>query len=327
MKILWRGVTNAWECDEMGHLNVRFYVAKAMEGLGPLAQLLGLFGAFRENSNGTLQLIEQHIRFHAESRPGTPLTVSGALRSISGSELCLYQEMRHTHTNALSASLHTRLGHVLARNGVQFPFPARTFPRTAVLMHEGDVPEAGMPRSLGFATEGSPVDDSPVYESLLANGGNPLGRFMVRPDQCDIFGWLRAEMIMGFVSDSVPNLMEGWRRELAAALEASSGVPHRIGAAVLEARIIHHAWPRAGDLVETRSTIKAATSKTLHFVHRLSDPVGGALWAQVEAIAVSLDLDARKAISVPPEFVARLDRMARTGAAAPADEALAGVAG
>ena len=30
---VWRGGVNTWECDEMGHLNVRFYVARAMEGL------------------------------------------------------------------------------------------------------------------------------------------------------------------------------------------------------------------------------------------------------------------------------------------------------
>ena len=30
---LYRGSINTWECDEMGHMNVRFYVARMMEGL------------------------------------------------------------------------------------------------------------------------------------------------------------------------------------------------------------------------------------------------------------------------------------------------------
>ena len=37
---VWRGCVNTWECDEMGHLNVRFYVARAMEGLVGLAAAL-----------------------------------------------------------------------------------------------------------------------------------------------------------------------------------------------------------------------------------------------------------------------------------------------
>ncbi len=317
MKILYRGVTNAWECDEMGHLNVRFYVAKAMEGLGPLAEMLGMSGAFREDANGTLQPIEQHIRFHAESRPGTPLTISGAPSAVGSPELTLYQEMRHTHTGALSATLQTRLGHVLARSNAAFPFPERTISRAKALMLAGGVPEAGAPRSLAFANGESPVGDFLRPEAPAGGDWNPLGCFMVSPAECDIFGWLRAEMIMGRVSDSVPNLMEGWRRDLASALDRESGetsaVPRRIGAAVLETRIHYHAWPRAGDLIETHSFIKAATSKTLHFVHRLIDPVRNIPWASVEAMAVSLDLDARKAISVPPEFLAQLNRMAVAG--------------
>lgn len=31
---LWSGIPNTWDCDEMGHMNVRVYVEKAMEGLG-----------------------------------------------------------------------------------------------------------------------------------------------------------------------------------------------------------------------------------------------------------------------------------------------------
>ena len=30
---VWRGSVNTWECDQMGHLNVRFYVARSAEGL------------------------------------------------------------------------------------------------------------------------------------------------------------------------------------------------------------------------------------------------------------------------------------------------------
>ena len=34
------GGVNTWECDEMGHLNVKFWVAKAMEALAGLAREL-----------------------------------------------------------------------------------------------------------------------------------------------------------------------------------------------------------------------------------------------------------------------------------------------
>ena len=43
---VWRGGVNTWECDRMGHLNVRFHVAHAAEGLVGLAAGLGLPRAF-----------------------------------------------------------------------------------------------------------------------------------------------------------------------------------------------------------------------------------------------------------------------------------------
>ena len=42
MLTCYRGGVNTWECDEMGHMNVRFYVTKAEEGLGVFASALGL---------------------------------------------------------------------------------------------------------------------------------------------------------------------------------------------------------------------------------------------------------------------------------------------
>ena len=51
---VWRGGVSAWECDEMGHLNVRFHVSRALEGLGVLAELLGLEPIFAPNAAATL---------------------------------------------------------------------------------------------------------------------------------------------------------------------------------------------------------------------------------------------------------------------------------
>ena len=48
MRELWRGNANAWECDEMGHLNVKSYLAKAMQAVARLIEDAGL-GPDRRN--------------------------------------------------------------------------------------------------------------------------------------------------------------------------------------------------------------------------------------------------------------------------------------
>ncbi|MDP1964510.1 MAG: thioesterase family protein, partial [Reyranella sp.] len=67
---IWRGGVNTWECDEMGHMNVRFYVTRAMEGLVGLAAALGLPHAFTQEAGSTLIVGEQHIRFLREAHAG-----------------------------------------------------------------------------------------------------------------------------------------------------------------------------------------------------------------------------------------------------------------
>ena len=80
---LYRGSINTWECDEMGHMNVRFYVAKMMEGLAELAHVAGLGHAFRAKSPSTLRPRDQHIRFIKEAHAGSPFTMTGCVLEVS----------------------------------------------------------------------------------------------------------------------------------------------------------------------------------------------------------------------------------------------------
>ena len=92
---VWRGGVNTWECDEMGHMNVRFYVARMMEGLAELAHVAGLEHAFRPNAPSTLAPRDQHIRFIKEAHAGKPWTMTACVlevmttsRSLSDSPSC-----------------------------------------------------------------------------------------------------------------------------------------------------------------------------------------------------------------------------------------------
>ena len=59
---LWKGNVNAWDCDEMGHANVRIYAEKAVEGFGSFAAAIAMTHAFRAGSPSTLIPVDQHIR-------------------------------------------------------------------------------------------------------------------------------------------------------------------------------------------------------------------------------------------------------------------------
>ena len=70
---IWRGGVTPWQCDEMGHMNVRFYLTIAAEGLTGLVAALGLPRAFSVDASSTVVVREHHIRFLREARAGAGL--------------------------------------------------------------------------------------------------------------------------------------------------------------------------------------------------------------------------------------------------------------
>jgi acyl-CoA thioester hydrolase len=288
---VWRGGVNTWECDEMGHLNVRFYVARAMEGVAGLACQLGMPSAFRMGADTTVVVRDQHIRFLREARPGATLHMRGGVLVIGESDARVLLVLAHSFTGEPAASFQFVLGHVTARDLRAFPWTRRTLDRARELTVE--VPTAIAPRSLGL--EG-------VGEGASLKAADQLGLACIAAGalggaDCDVFGRMRPEVVLGRISDGIPAL-RGQLRDTSATAEAPA--PRR-GGAVLEYRIAHFAWPRAGDQFSVRSGLAAVEARTQRFVHWMLDPVTGRPWATAVAVAAGLDLDNRKIITLTPD--------------------------
>ena len=129
---LWQGSCNQWDCDEMGHMNVRVYVEKQLEGLVALCHAAGMPNAFRPNSPSTVAPVDQHIRFVREVLPGRPLKMSGCTLEIGTSDAVVYQELRHTD-GTLSAAFRTRIAHLDTAEGKAFPWTKRVLAKLEAL--------------------------------------------------------------------------------------------------------------------------------------------------------------------------------------------------
>jgi acyl-CoA thioester hydrolase len=100
---------------------------------------------------------------------------------------------------------------------------------------------------------------------------------------------------IGRVADSVVNLMTHFQTpdELA---RRSHGVE---GGALIELRIAYHAPLRAGSLFTVHSGIRSVQRKVQRFVHLVYEEPAGACAASFDAVAVAMDLRARKAVELP----------------------------
>ena len=293
---IWRGGVNTWECDEMGHMNVRFYVARFMEGLAGLALRLGLPEAFRAQATATLLVRDHHLRFLREARAGAPLHMTGGVIALGDTDAALLQVLVHTRTGEPCATAITRVSHC-SPSGREFPWPART--RAAADALQMEVPAFAAPRSI----DAGPVAPTASLEAADRLGVGCAGRGTIAPFDCDALGRMRPEMFIGRVSDGVPGLLSPVRKAVA---EAAAETARRVGGAVLEYRLIYLDWPMAGDHVELRSGLRGFDDKTQRMIHWLLDPVSGRPWGVSEAVAVNFDLDARKIIPIPPAVQAAL---------------------
>ncbi len=292
---LYQGSVNTWECDDGGHLNVRFHFERAMIGLAHLARALEMPRAFTPAAGATLVPLEAHIRFLKEARPGAPLVMHGGVVKMDESEAHVCLDMRHAD-GAPSSCFTLRVAHVDTRGFRPFPWSARS--RAAAKRLRVAAPAHAKPRSIDLAR--APNADASLQRAIDL-GAARIGATLVHPDQCDAFGRLRGEHFVGRVSDSVPNLLAQFRQESAEANGA--GEP---AGAVVEARFVYRHFPRAGDLIEVRSGVVEVGEKTLRLVHWLCDPESGGVWASMEAVALTFDTATRKAISPSREARARL---------------------
>jgi acyl-CoA thioester hydrolase len=291
---LYQGSVNTWECDEGGHLNVRFHLERAMIGLAHMALALEMPRAFTPTAGATLVPYDIHIRFLKEARPGAPLVMHGGVVRFGENDATLCLDMRHAD-GAPASCFTIKVAHAQTRDFRAFSWSSRS--RLAAQRLQIALPAHAAPRSVDLAR--APVPNA-SRQQALALGATRIGASLISPDQCDAFGRLRGEHFFGRTSDSVPNLLASWRKEAAAAAGAEPA------GAVVEARLVIRRWPRAGDLIELLTGVAEVGEKTQRLVHWLCDPESGELWASLEAVALTFDVATRKAITPTEEMRARM---------------------
>ena len=282
MIVIGRGSVQQEECDVMGHMNVRHYVARVTDAIAWL-----LLEAGMGPSRGGFRLRDQHIRFLREMAPGTPFTILGGVVDRHADTLQVFAEIRNSATGEPAATFVTF---------IETADPAAIW-RLSVEGLRVEVPAHGLPRGLSFA----PPRPIPDRAAALAMGLAEAYRGAVRADECDRDGLMRPDGVIARVWDGVPNL-----RNRGTGL----GVKEEgVGGAALEYRLVHLAPLRAGQLVTVTSGLRALGEKTSTWTHLLHDGETGAPVAAAEAVGVAFDLKARKAIPIPPAQRAALQAL------------------
>ncbi len=284
---VYRGSPNTWECDEMGHMNVRFYLARFNESLGIFAHKTKMAHAFRANSPSTISPKDIHLRFVKECLAGKPIYIEAGVLDVQDTSALVYFKMSHLNGDVAATCqmwLHHRDNHTMKT----FAWSPRTRAAFEDIRHTGEI-EFG-PRSIDFSIT---PDRPPTMADVTEIEPRLIGCGLVPPQHCDVYGFMNPEHIIGRISDSVPNLLDS-------AGETMSRGPSEggnAGTAALEYRVIVDDLPEAGDTFNLYSGVVGAMGKVIAIRHWLMNPTTGTAFARIQATVVQFDLETRKAVA------------------------------
>ncbi len=267
-----QSIVNTWNCDEVGHMNVQFYVAAASDANRAFA--------LAHSQPGPIQSRLDHIRFHRELRAGDIFTVTTVAAGSHDAGLLLFHQLHNSATGALAATLTSQTN--LSDDLVAGPYPA--------------LPDDALPRGV----PGSSSLPQLQLGDSAADNLIPIYQGLVHPEHCDETGLMRQQFIMGRFSDGAAHL---WQQ---VGFDRDTMLKARRGTVVLEMRVDRLADVRAGTALVGKSAMVEAMGRVLRFAHFLFDAGTGTLVATGEAAAVMLDLDARKTVPFSDEESAKL---------------------
>jgi len=123
LMLTYRGAVYPWHCDQMGHMNVMWYVGKFDEATWNLFAALGLTTAFLREKKRGMAAVQQDITYRRELLAGDTVTVHSAFLEIRDKVARFVHEMRHGESGELAALCMLTGVHIdaVARKSCAFP--------------------------------------------------------------------------------------------------------------------------------------------------------------------------------------------------------------
>lgn len=278
-----RGAVNSWECDQWGHLNVQFYLAKASDALAVLALQLGVTPTRQRLSGSGLLPVADRILFKRELRAGEIYSFRSGIRAIAGDgALAVASTMVNLGTGDDAATFETRLRWAEFDSGGFLPWPQDVL-STAVAV-AGEFVQAPLPSPMAHAHQPS----AGALERLLLTY-----RGSIEAWECDARGIAPPRAHLARFADCINHLFR------AMGISKDQLRAQGLGSAALDYEIEYRRLMRLGQAVETRSGVLDAGEKVFHFFHHLIDSATGDVITSIVVAALFFDLVTRKSVPMP----------------------------
>lgn len=294
--LTWAGECSAWECDELGHLNMRHYVYKTAQARAGLIIRMGLVEAFKADTSSSIRVKDFHIKYQGEARPGDSLKIESAVISLNEDTAQLCHIMYHANGRIASTVVET-VEHIYLRERRKFAWPSRV--RNNVEAFTVDLPSPAKPRNIDLTDPQTGMSLSELH----AIGSKTTGAGVFGTDETDNTGSVTSQAIFGRVTSSIGWFNDGWPEIHDADYRKGGGM-----AALLEARAVFHGWPEAGDAYAYVPGFLGANTYTRTILHNLLSPLTGQSYMSMVAVGCLFNTNTRSLVKTTPEQVKQVNR-------------------
>ncbi|WP_188663930.1 acyl-CoA thioesterase [Terasakiella brassicae] len=118
-----RSTVQQWECDHMGHLNVRHYMAKFDDAAWTFLSMLGLTNHYFQECQAGVAAVDHHVTYKRELMPGDCVEIHTKLALLDGRKFKLIHEMTHSVSGEVAASCELFGVHMDRQERRAVPFP------------------------------------------------------------------------------------------------------------------------------------------------------------------------------------------------------------
>lgn len=306
MRLLHTSTVGEDETDHLGHMNVRFYMLRVETANWALMTDLGLGRDALRARGWVLARVDSYCKYNREQFPGATLAVRGGVLDAADDGLKLFYEVRNPAQDAHAATFIIEFALLDRATRARLPLPDAVLQRAET--ERTPLPDYGAPRSLRLEPLRMDVSFDEIAARVGEGGSSMMGARMereVEPEQCDAHGFLRPGEDLMYGPKERARMLEAGKVPGPTVNLSANG--HRFGWAWMETRAMVFETPRVGDVLRSIGADVAIGRKTRQSRRWIFNVATGRLVAADDLLGIALDLDARRAIDIPPEVRAELD--------------------
>lgn len=280
----YRGAVEAWECDQMDHMNVQFYSEKASAALSHLFNAVKLSPSRIRAEAKSLRYKNLRIQYKAELRGGALMEAVSGIREVSQDRLKGFTNIYNVITGQLSCNQEFELIYQDLESGERLQLPADVIDAATELLdpHEGEYQPSPIKTVI--------IPTKPLDHMFETN------RSAVDVWECDAFGNIETRHIVARFSDAASHIMAH------VGIDRQTFKDRNLGSAALDYYMEFNKPIKRSTSLVLKSGLLDRQEKIFAFGHQLIDCDTGDVMNNTTVLGCYFDMTARKSVPLPPEY-------------------------